>query len=97
MQQLHAVQVVSQPIRLYARSRVLLRERLSPPCLELLVASTFRLASGSPRTVFERSQTADFRPPHIASTRARTTDSPCEPGDDPAAHGTDARSVFVPQ
>src|SRR5689334_11877854 len=99
MQQLHAVQVVRQAKRPYARSCVLLLERpyASPRLLQLLPARTFRLALGSPRTVFEPSQTANFRPTHSASTRARTKDSPCEHDDDPNAHEIAARSIFVPQ
>ena len=99
MQQLHAVQVVSRARGVYDRSRVLLLERSydSPPWLELLPASTSRLALGLRRTVFERSQTALLRLAHSHSIRALTTDFPSARGDDPGAHGIAVRTVCVLQ
>src|SRR3954447_12886349 len=99
MQPGRAVQFVNQANPPYARDRLLLLWRLpdGPSAFGRDLASTVHLAPGSPRTVFERSQTVNFRPPHSATTHASTTDFPCEPDDDPGARGIAAQSIFVPQ
>src|SRR5215813_4106972 len=97
MQPTHAAQLVNQANRLYARLLLLERLLACPPSFGLILPSTFHPALGSPHTPFEWTQTASFPPRHSASTRARTTDSPCVPGGDPGAHGIAGRPVFVPQ